>query len=568
MKVTFILFNILIISLSGCAGDLLNQGNGPVNEGGFPTPTLASLFQPSKETRASELQADANTPTPMLTSTPETPTPEPFDLVVNVNVNRDVHPISPLIYGVSGAPVEILNDLRPTLNSWGGNPSTRYNWKLGNAWNAGRDWFYRNGNYGNPEGSASDNFIKEAEAAGAEVRLAYPALGWVAKDANNDTCSFRLADGSCGDANGASCLEPGLIANPNTANVSSDAASIAEWMKHLFEEQNFKIRYLAFDNEPELWGYTHYDVHPACTTYEEILSKYLEYTEAIHSVAPDANFAGPVTCCWDYYWNSMAGDEDKAKHDNQDFLPWFLDSVRKHDEEQGWRSLHALDIHYYPEGVYNDKVDDNTAALRLRSTGSLWDSTYVDESRIAQPINLIPRMQQLIEDHYPGTQLGISEWNWGADNTMNGALAIADVLGIFGKVELDYAAYWTYPTQDGPGYNAFKLYTNYDGNGSRFGDTSVWADSSDREMVSSYAAIDSATGNLHLIIINKSPSDQLTARVNLDGYSPQPNAKLYGLDNAAQDHILEDALEDISSSFNIPLPPYSITLLVLQPQTP
>ena len=34
--------------------------------------------------------------------------------------------------------------------------------------------------------------------------------------------------------------------------------------------------FIAMDNEPELWGHTHYDVHPACPTYEEILDKYLD----------------------------------------------------------------------------------------------------------------------------------------------------------------------------------------------------------------------------------------------------------------------------------------------------
>ncbi len=560
---------LVVILLGGCDRILPSQANHQATPASLPTPTLASFFQVPKETETVPGTVE-NIPTvePVLTSPPKTPTSQPVDLVVNVNVNRDVHPISPLIYGVAGAPAEVLEDLRPTLNSWGGNPSSRYNWKVGNAWNAGREWFYRNGNLGNPEGSVSDQFIREAAEAGVQVRLAYPALGWVAKDSNSSTCSFRLADGSCGDANGASCLEPGSIASPGITSVRSDTAFIVEWMKHLYEEQGFDIQFLAFDNEPELWGVTHYDVHPTCTTYEEILSKYIEYTKAIHQVAPEANFVGPTTCCWQYYWNSMAGEADKAKHDNQDFLPWFLDSIRQNDEEQGWRSLHALDIHYYPEGIHNDEVDTQISALRLRSTRSLWDSTYVDESWIAQPVNLIPRMQQLIEDHYPGTKLGISEWNWGADNTMNGALAIADVLGIFGKVELDYAAYWTYPTQDGPGYNAFKLYTNFDGNGSRFGDTSVWSDTSDRETVTSYAALDSATGNLHLMIINKSPTDALNTQVQLEGYTPQTQAALFGLDKAQPKDILESSLDDISGRFNISLPPYSITLLVLQPQVP
>ena len=57
-------------------------------------------------------------------------------------------------------------------------------------------------------------------------------------------------------------------------------------------------RYIALDNEPELWGYTHYDVHPTCTTFQEIFDKYVAYASAVREVAPDAELAGPVMCCW------------------------------------------------------------------------------------------------------------------------------------------------------------------------------------------------------------------------------------------------------------------------------
>ncbi len=145
-------------------------------------------------------------------------------------------------------------------------------------------------------------------------------------------------------------------------------------MRHLFVEQGFKVRFIAMDNEPELWGYTHYDVHPDCTTYQEILDKYLEYATAVRAVAPDAELTGPVTCCWYFYWNSAAGAADKQKHGGQDFLPWFLDQVRQHDQTAGQQTLNVLDIHYYPEGLYNQKVDPETSAHRLRSTRSLWDT--------------------------------------------------------------------------------------------------------------------------------------------------------------------------------------------------
>ncbi|MCJ7701080.1 MAG: hypothetical protein MUO62_05820 [Anaerolineales bacterium] len=77
-----------------------------------------------------------------------------------------------------------------------------------------------------------------------------------------------------------------------------------------------------------------------------------------------------------------------------------------------------------------------STAHRLRSTRSLWDLDYIDESWINQPVALIPTMKKWIAENYPGTRLGISEWNWGADETMKGALAIADVLGIYGKEEV------------------------------------------------------------------------------------------------------------------------------------
>ena len=80
------------------------------------------------------------------------------------------------------------------------------------------------------------------------------------------------------------------------------------------------------DNEPELWGYTHYDVHPTCTTYEEILEKYLTYAAVVRQVAPDAELAGPVTCCWFSYWYTAPGP---ISGDYQEFLPWFLDRVRE-----------------------------------------------------------------------------------------------------------------------------------------------------------------------------------------------------------------------------------------------
>ncbi len=485
--------------------------------------------------------------------------------LIQVDAAKEMHTISPFIYGLSDTNEQITNDLRPTLVSWGGNASTRYNWQLGNAWNAGSDWEYRNGNYGYTGPSASDELVMNANAANIAVRLALPTLGWVAKNDDNNTCSFPLAGGGCGDGNGSHCDNQQMIADPTLANVQTDMQFITDWVNHLLIEQDFDIQFLAMDNEPELWGYTHYDVHPDCTTYAEILEKYLTVATAVRAVAPDVELTGPITCCWHYYWNSAAGEADKQAHNNQPFLPWFLDNVRLYDEANGIRTLDVLDIHFYPEGVYNNNVDQETAVLRLRSTRSLWDETYVDESWINEPIYLIPRMKQLIERHYPGTKLGISEWNWGADESMNGALAIADVLGILGREGVHMAAYWRFPPVGSPGYYAFKLFTNFDNQNGRFGDQSVWTQVEDVDRVSSYAAINTTTGNLHIVLINKQDQAPEAVQIQLTNFIPGNAIYQYQFSPADLTQITAESMAADNHSIEINLPAYSITHLVIEP---
>lgn len=518
--------------------------------GGSPAPPPSAPLPTAAPTAA---------PTEVVLSAEPAPTPVPFDgVTVTIDAGRALHTISPLIYGVSGGEVDYMAALRPTLNSWGGNPSTRYNWRLGNAWNAGSDWFYQNTNYGTT-GAVSEEFAANAVAQGQAMRLAVPTLGWVAKD--TFSCSFPQADGSCGDADGANCDMPLAVADPTAANVPSTPDDIVAWLEQWLA-QGYVPDLVALDNEPELWGYTHYDVHPDCTTYDEILDHYVTYARAIRPILPQSLLTGPVTCCWFFYWNSAAGRADKLMHGNEDFLPWFLDQMRAHDADAGTRHLDVLDVHYYPEGLYNDLADEATAAWRLRSTRALWDPTYVDESWIAEPVALIPTLRTVIDRHYPGTLLGISEWNWGADTTMNGALAIGDVLGIFGRENLTFAAYWQFPPPGSPGYHAFKLYTNYDDAGGRFGDVALAAESDQYDRVSAYAARDSATGALHLMLLNKDVAAAVPVRLAFDGRTPPADARSYRLEQARPDAVTAGTVTIDPADPQLQLPPYSITHII------
>jgi len=522
---------------------------------------IVGCAHPAEETRVSTI-AEATvawtaTPTDESAISPtSTPTQEPDPFTVQVDLTAPQGEISPFIYGMSGAPTEVIEDLHLNLVSWGGNPSSRYNWEIGNAWNAGSDWYYQNTDYG-LEGNVADRTAEQANQLGAAVRLALPTLGWVAKDADPATCSFPLEAGGCGNADGANCSEPGAIADPTHANVATDVPWVERWVGHLIADKGFDIAFFAMDNEPELWGYTHYDVHPTCTTYQEILDTYLRYATAVRQLAPDSELLGPVTCCWWFYWNSAAGEQDKAQHGNQDFLRWFLDHVRRHDDAAGLRTLDVLDIHYYPEGLYNDLEDADSQAHRLRSTRSLWDPTYVDESWIAEPIQLVPRMRELITAHYPGTKLGISEWNFGAETTIPGALAIADALGIYGREGVYLAAYWRYPPVDSAGYQAFKMYTNYDDRGGQFLGQALPADVGEIPSLDAYAAYQLDEGQLLLMLVHKSPESSAGVHLALRGADLPKRLNAYQLaDGYESIHHQELILDD-----RITLPPYSITLL-------
>ena len=525
-------------------------------------------------------------------------TPTQATVAVRVDVQADRHPISPLIYGLAFAPADALTDLRPGLNRWGGNDKSRYNWVLGNADNAGRDWRFGNRlAYGTaPNGqpsSAADEFVRGNMQAGAATLLTIPTLGWVAKDADNGAASQGVPGGGgdplAGPDGPIQGYDPG--ANRRLTSVRSlarkgrpftDAPTLAdgavyqdEWVHHLVgtfgDASQGGVRFYAMDNEPDLWDSTHTDVHPARMGYDDILGEFLDYATAVKAVDPRAQVTGPVSWGWTGYQYSPLDrgtdnfhtHADSARHGGGWFLPWFIKRVHEHDFKTGRRSLDVLDVHYYPQGqgLYGGQMDKDAQARRLRATRSLWDPTYTDESWIAQPVRLIPRLKEWIAGGYPGTKIGVTEWNFGGDGDINGALAIADVLGIFGREGVDLANYWACPAKDSPGYLAFKLFRNADGRGNGFGDVACRAASADSNRVSSFAALDSRTGDITLVLVNKMPKATVTVPLTLSGpVGDGATVKGYRLaaDNPKQIVSLPATRGPVGTQT---LPPYSITLL-------
>ncbi len=58
------------------------------------------------------------------------------------------------------------------------------------------------------------------------------------------------------------------MADPNVTSVRSTPDMVAGWIADLLAEDR-ELRFIAMDNEPDLWGHTHYDVHPDWPTFQK-----------------------------------------------------------------------------------------------------------------------------------------------------------------------------------------------------------------------------------------------------------------------------------------------------------
>jgi hypothetical protein len=181
---------------------------------------------------------------------------------------------------------------------------------------------------------------------------------------------------------------------------------------------------------------------------------------------------------------------------------------------------------------------------------------------------LIPRMRNWVATNYPGTKIGITEYNWGADDFMNGATAEADILGIFGRESLDLATRWTAPNAGTPAYNAFKFYRNYDGNKSTFGDVNAHCVVPNPDELSAFSAVRSSDGALTVMVINKDLTNETPALISITNFSGKTTAQVWQMTAAHTNAILR--LADVSVTSGVisnSLPPQSVTLFIVPAST-
>ncbi len=547
-------------------------------------------------------------------------------VTVSVDVLANRHTISPFIYGGSyPKDAAHVTDSGMTLVRWGGDATSTYNWQLGTD-NAANDYYYEDyaaEGFSNGDDSSSTQFITDVENAGSHPLMTMVMLPWVAQSpetsvtqggTDNYHWSFSVAqfgaqcsvdqyntdagNGTVAGGSPASCNTPvpvttnavttayfPLLDDSTQSCTASTCVYRNAWAAALstaFGNGTCAVPYSTItschfydmDNEVDIWGNTHRDVHPAPSGYDELANVYLTEAAKLKTWDPAAVRFGPVSCCWWYYWNG-ANDNDKDAHGGVDFVPWWLNQVYWNDQINGARTLDVFDLHAYPDATTSGLSQTQLQALAVNIYRDYWDPTFVSPSTSIDQIwttNIqpnktipfrIPRMRAIVNMIYPGTPMSFTEWSaaFAGESDFSTALGDADAYGIFGRERLSFASRWEAPIPTNPNYQALKLYTNYDGAHHGFGTTSVSAiNTGNPALFSSYAALDSTGTILTVMVLNKDPNNTTQVQFDLSGFNATSFVS-YTLASTASSSIQASSSQAWTATQSFA--PYTATLLVI-----
>ena len=503
------------------------------------------------------------------------------DAEVRIALDAPRHPISPLIYG-SNHDVEGHRFL--DARRLGGNRLTPYNWEA-DASNAGKDhrhqndrWLTSNNWWRGDAGSAPDAQPGEPAAAirrfhdaslerGAWSLVTVPLAGFVAADADGPVGEDQTAPSPRWSVTQADSGTPG-------APDGGDRTVYADQQVHHLVEaygpagSDRGIEAYSLDNEPALWHRTHPRLHPGQVTVAELMEASIATARAIKSVDGEAEVFGPALWGITAY-ATLSKAEDWKDVQRSGGYDWFVDAylagMREASENSGVRLLDALDVHWYTEAPKGREWEGPEAS---RSARALYDPDHTEPNWVGEHFSrflpLLPRLQASIDEHFPGTRIAITEYDWPMTGTVSGGIAQADALGAFGHHGVHFAAYHHYTAKKPDAYvgAAFNLYRDFDGEGGRFGSTSVPASVSGEAEVRAWAALDEGTDSLHLILLNH---DSTEASVRLAVTAGPDDLRSFHFDAASPELRplpTEPAVED--GGLRVALPATSATHLVLR----
>ncbi len=505
---------------------------------------------------------------------------------ITVTPSEQLGKISPYIYGVNNG--ADLNSVSAKSIRLGGNRMSAYNWE-NNMSNAGSDYYHTSDMYLITD--IPDEFKRvpggPALALSSEAQthnipytlLTLQMLGYVTSSKRGRVTVENSAPSDYWvEVRNRKDSELSLEPDKNDGAVYTD-----EYLNYLSDkigksDSATGIKAFALDNEPALWKHTHSLVQHGDLSCSELIVKSAELASVVKEADPGAEVFGPSLFGYSAF-DSFAGAPDwqKLKADNgyRWFIDYYLDEMKKAGNSSGKRLLDVLDIHYYTEakgecGERSCSHYDNDGCIkaRLDSVRSLYDENYRENSWItdtgAEFLPLLPNIQQSIDKYYPGTKLAFTEYNFGGGDHISGAVAEADMLGIFAEYGVYFAAIWSFENNQYQ-LSAINMFTNYDGNGSGFGDTLVKSEYENGD-ISVYSSTDSENdGTVKIIVTNRSLYDDTPVEISISSDNAYENAEVYSLYGDSAEIRAMPAVEKIEvNGFGYVIPPLSVTEFVVK----
>jgi mannan endo-1,4-beta-mannosidase len=504
-------------------------------------------------------------------------------IVIKIYPELDTHRISPLIYGSNGQSDD--RDENITARRIGGNRLTGYNWE-NNASNAGTDYINHSDDYltyisgitgadALKPGIVISAFHDTSLLMNCYSLVTLQAAGYVAADFNGTVAQSETAP--------SPRWKEIKFSKGSQFSISPDTS---DNFVYIDEEVNFLvtkydrsqasrgIRGYEIDNEPGLWSSTHPRIHPNQPTIAEYISKSSALSKAVKAVDPSAEIFGGVMYGFNEYLTFQNAPDWNSYTSYGTYINAYLSILKDSSDAVGKRLLDVLDLHWYPEAQGIDKSgnllritqimnsDSGVAAAREQAPRTLWDLKYKENSWIAQyysPVALLPSLNASIAKYNPGTKLAFTEINYGGDSSISGAIAMTDVFGLFGKYDVYFSSYWG-PLQSYVA-SAYKMYRNYDGNKSTFGDIYCKATTSDSASSSVYTSLDSHDSTkLHIIVINKNFNEYPAFNITVNSKKEYGAGELFLLNSGSENISHPKALYQMTNNtFSFTLDPQSIS---------
>jgi len=513
---------------------------------------------------------------------------------ISIDVDKKIGEISPYIYG--------SNDHRSpdflTSKRQGGNRYSTYNWENNNS-NAGKDYNHNSDKHlvnnlssdeKNKFGAAPYFFVEKANSKKQYSLVTIQAGGYVAADANKEVLPAETAP-SLRWKKVEIEKEGELLLSPN---LDDDIVYMEEFVNYMVSTMgvagNGGPNAYSIDNEPSLWNSTHPYMHPGKATFAEVINKSIAVGKMVKSIDKRADVVGPALAGYKAI-RTLEEASDKTTYNVEGYLNapnaenWFFDeylkAMKTASDEAGVRLLDVVDVHWYPEEKAsgerivdlfksNPSADDKermtTGGMvyrRLQAPRVLWDSSYVHTSWFNNDrICLLPNLMKKIEDHFPGTKLGVTEFKYDAEYHFSGGVALVDVLGIFGREGVYLANKWD-PVYD-YAETAYKMYLDYDDNGSTYGNIALETKWDDFTSFSSYASLDDED-KLHIIAINKTDRDTTIAVSIKNGLYTSGDVYAFGKFSKEIQQLEGISNLENNASFSYTLKAYSANHIVLNP---